>query len=277
MSKRLTVKQLFEMYSNNSKPETSRKLYTAIRRLVGSSGMLLNDITLLDVENKRRGLLKDGVKGQTINTYCAVLSGLWNWSYNRGYIKRESNNPFKALDNLPSGEKKEARDLTDNEVGGLLAGSYGLNHLRWALHIYTGLRWTNIHNLTWSQIEDDFIILPATAMKSNRGMNVPICKELKKTLAEYRVQSERDRVFKRHSYPTILKYLREDCSKVGIERPEEIGLHSLRHTYATKLYRSGVPILTISRLLDHSSIKVTENYLHIKAEEMSEAVANLSY
>ena len=276
-SERLSVKQLFELYSNHSKPETCRKVYTAIRRLVARPDSPPSKINLLDVERRREQLLSDGVKGQTINTYCASLSGMWNWAQKRGYIDLGLNNPYKALNNLPSDIERETRDLTDNEVKSLLASSEGINNLRWALHIYTGLRWINIHNLTWSQIDDDFIKLPATSMKSGRGLNVPICDNLKIIIKKYQDTAKYDRVFRRRSYPTILKYFRVDCEKAGIERPDELGLHSLRHTYATKLYHSGVPILTISRLLDHSSVSVTENYLHLKADEMTKAVANLSY
>ncbi|MDU5081238.1 tyrosine-type recombinase/integrase [uncultured Tissierella sp.] len=48
--------------------------------------------------------------------------------------------------------------------------------------------------------------------------------------------------------------------------------HCLRHTYATKLFENGTSILTVSRLLGHSSIKTTEIYTHvlgdIKAKEV---------
>ncbi len=183
---------------------------------------------------------------------------------------------IKALNNLSSEGQKEITDLIDFEVSRLLEVSEGLNHLRWALHIYTGLSWNNIHNLTWSQIDSDFIRLLASTMKSKRPLNLPICGKLKKILEEYRKYAIYDRVFKRRSYPTILKYFREDCHKADISDPEELGLHSLRHTYATKLYHMGVPLLTISRLLDHSSVRVTEKYLHIQVEEIAGAVANCS-
>lgn len=39
--------------------------------------------------------------------------------------------------------------------------------------------------------------------------------------------------------------------------------HSLRHTYATKLFENGTSILTVSKLLGHSSIKTTEIYTHV--------------
>lgn len=48
--------------------------------------------------------------------------------------------------------------------------------------------------------------------------------------------------------------------------------HALRHTYATRLFENGSSILTVSRLLGHSSIKTTEIYTHVledvKAKEV---------
>lgn len=48
--------------------------------------------------------------------------------------------------------------------------------------------------------------------------------------------------------------------------------HALRHTYATRLFENGTSILTVSRLLGHSSIRTTEIYTHVledvKAKEV---------
>lgn len=48
--------------------------------------------------------------------------------------------------------------------------------------------------------------------------------------------------------------------------------HTLRHTYATRLFENGASILTVARLLGHSSTKTTEIYTHvlenIKKEEV---------
>ena len=52
--------------------------------------------------------------------------------------------------------------------------------------------------------------------------------------------------------------------------------HALRHTYATQLIKNGVDLLTVSRLLGHSSIKTTEVYAHTLEETKIEAVQSLN-
>lgn len=52
-----------------------------------------------------------------------------------------------------------------------------------------------------------------------------------------------------------------------------IGPHGLRHSLATALGGAGLPLLTVSRLLGHSSTRVTADvYSHVFAETAGEAV-----
>lgn len=55
-----------------------------------------------------------------------------------------------------------------------------------------------------------------------------------------------------------LEYLKE---KAGIEK--QFGLHSLRHSIATHLLQSGMPIEEIARFLGHSTIDSTQIYTHL--------------
>lgn len=52
--------------------------------------------------------------------------------------------------------------------------------------------------------------------------------------------------------------------------------HALRHTYATRLFENGSSILTVSRLLGHSSIKTTEIYTHVLEDIKSKEVECLN-
>lgn len=52
--------------------------------------------------------------------------------------------------------------------------------------------------------------------------------------------------------------------------------HSLRHTYATQLLKNGAQLITVSRLLGHSSIKTTEIYAHVLASTKEKDVEKLN-
>lgn len=59
---------------------------------------------------------------------------------------------------------------------------------------------------------------------------------------------------------------------------ETRGFHTLRHTYGSKLYESGVDIKTISELLGHGDINITNKiYLHLNPEKKVEAVNYLNF
>lgn len=62
--------------------------------------------------------------------------------------------------------------------------------------------------------------------------------------------------------------------KIGVEAK---GIHTYRHTFATKLCEKGVPIQVVSALLGHSSINVTaEYYVNISNEEKQKAINALA-
>ena len=65
--------------------------------------------------------------------------------------------------------------------------------------------------------------------------------------------------------------------KTAFERAklEDVTMHDLRHTFASRLVMKNVPLLTVSRLLGHSDIKMTMRYSHLSQAHLKEAVAVL--
>ena len=54
-------------------------------------------------------------------------------------------------------------------------------------------------------------------------------------------------------------------------------IHDLRHTFASWLVTEGVPLLEVSRLLGHSTIKMTERYAHLEQDSLESAVSLLDH
>jgi integrase/recombinase XerD len=59
------------------------------------------------------------------------------------------------------------------------------------------------------------------------------------------------------------------------EIPKDVHPHTLRHTYATELYRACRNLLTVQKALGHSHINSTLIYTHLVDEDYEAALRNL--
>ena len=60
---------------------------------------------------------------------------------------------------------------------------------------------------------------------------------------------------------------------IGMER---VGLHTLRHTFATMLFSNGCEVKIVSDLLGHSNTKITENiYIHLIQQQKVKAIQSI--
>ena len=56
---------------------------------------------------------------------------------------------------------------------------------------------------------------------------------------------------------------------------QRITLHTLRHSFATRLVESGADLFTVKELLGHSTIITTQRYAHPGRDSKREAIARM--
>ncbi len=107
--------------------------------------------------------------------------------------------------------------------------------------------------------------------------NVPLTGRVSGMLKTRRSQHPTPWVFVEQAAPmsvTSLDHLHKQL-RDGLNLPSEFVLHSLRHTYGTRLGEAGADAFMIMRLMGHSSVTVSQRYVHPTPEALERAVERL--
>jgi integrase/recombinase XerD len=60
--------------------------------------------------------------------------------------------------------------------------------------------------------------------------------------------------------------IRRRARAAGVEAT--VSCHRLRHSFATNLLAGGADLVSVSRLMGHSSVKITEHYVGVSDERL---------
>lgn len=204
-------------------------------------------------------------------TYFNKFRASIRQAFNDGYLEKNFINNVKGFDQAESTREY----LTHSELQALAKAEckYPVLKNAFIFSCLTGLRWSDINKMTWSEVRDE-----------NQGTRI-IFRQLKTDGLEYLYISpqarelmgkrtdESGRVFVglkygAHFNAQILRW----CMNAGITK--HITFHSGRHTNAVLLLENGADIYTVSKRLGHKELRTTEIYAKIVDSKMKEA-ANL--
>ncbi|HLO76647.1 MAG TPA: site-specific integrase [Magnetospirillum sp.] len=271
-----------------NKEVAKRDLYALnlIREGLGEKTALKALTAPVIAEYKDR-LLSSKLAPATVNRYLAAIKAILNRAKAEwGTLAVVPTIKLLPLDNM------RYRWLTEDEEAKLLPVC--APHLRDLVTflIDTGARLREATRLTWNEVDLDR--KPRSAVrfmdtKSGKPRGIPLTTRTEDMLRRLKAECPEgeSRVFLYR--PVGRGGLGKDDTKCGKALPfdnpfgtwdtarkrvglEDLNLHDLRHTFASRLVMRGVPLLTVSKLLGHSNITMTMRYAHLAPDAYDAAI-----
>jgi len=220
---------------------------------------------------------KDKLAAATVNRILALLRTILNFAAVHSYIVASPvGRMARGQYMLPIERKKIPPPIERPEDVGRFLGAMREKYPRlfalFATAVYCGLRKGELCGLLWADVdlERGFVLVRhsyESTTKSAKWRSVPLPAPLKPILAEHRLRDpyKKGLVFTNDAGEMISKNARlqamvaEGCKAVGLE---PVGLHSLRHEYASMYLAMGGNISDLHKNLGHSSVSTTEIYVH---------------
>jgi integrase/recombinase XerD len=238
----------------------------------------LESITVFDLRAYVRAKQKQGLKPQSIVSMFKMIRAFFNWCVKEGYLKEN----IASKVELPKVPKKVLEGFTIKEVKAMIdAFSYknyfeARNKAIIAMLADCGLRSMEIRGLKNDDVKETTILVNG---KGNKQRIVFISPALKRILIKY--ERIKNQYFKNLETTDhyFLSYTGSGLSSVALynivaEAGERAGIHgkrvsphTFRHFYAVQCLSQGMDVYSLSRLLGHADISVTQRYLHSMRDE----------
>lgn len=210
-------------------------------------------------EQKAKTKSGNNISKATASAYFNKLRAVINAAYAKGIIIR---NPLAQVKSIKPEQTKRTY-LTIEEVRNLVKTECRYDVLKRAFlfSCLTGLRWSDINKLDWSQVSQLQGIhrIIFNQQKTGTLQYLDITEQAFNLMGE---QENHGRVFNGLKYSSWMNVeIIRWCLEAGITK--HVTFHSARHTFAVSLLCNSVDIYTVSKLLGHSEIKTTQIYADI--------------
>lgn len=236
--------------------------------------MMLEDVRSVHIKRFLVGKAEAGRKPQYINDLLKAFKVFFKYCVQEEHIKTD---PCAKVHNVKQ-PKVKIRTFNEEEIRGMLNYFSGRkytdirNKTMLALFFDTGMRLNEVLTLKQEQIYDDYILVHG---KGNKERLVPVSPYLSKLLLKYRVV--KDSYFHINIIPqsfvfvsyrgeqltqqAVSNMLKEAAEAVGVRKDIRVSPHTCRHTFAHLQLKNGLDLYSLSRLMGHENISITQRYL----------------
>ena len=308
---------LFDFRINDLKPSSFERIEGIYRNYVENTSIgkiKLVDLRSQHLQSYFNDLFDNGKPISTLKTVKKYIGICLNEAVRQEYLPMNyCKNVRLPKEVYVEGEETYQAFTLEEQITFINAIDRHMYELAFNLNLGTGLRLGELIALRWTDI--DFINNTLTVNKATKRVTfidregnrenkiieqspktetsyrtVPIplnlILELKRHVKEQAAFKKGNKLYNDDDYifcddlgnvldPKFLpRNFKAVLKKAGLR---EIKYHSLRHTYATRLFERGVPIKTVQALLGHKDITTTMNiYTHVMPEQKSHAAESIN-
>ncbi len=247
-----------------------------------------SDMPITDLTEKQykqyviylRGTLDNDI---SINSYLRDLITTLHFLMREGYL---DSYPMKAI----KVDKTHVETYSDEELKRLLKKpnlqtcSF-IEYQSWVITNFLfciGVRQRSLINIQIKDIDFDNNIISVNVTKNRKPLLLPIHQAMVNILREYlkyrQYKSEAEYLFcnvfgKQLVKSTCYHMLYAYNKSRGVERT---GIHRYRHTFAKQWILSGGNVVTLSKILGHSSLAITQNYINLLVSDVAKEVEEIN-
>lgn len=263
-------KLLNEFISDCEYKNLSQNTINNYTRVINDLIHYVDDIEIEEINNY---IIKDYINNLELatsskNQYLRCISSFINY-YKYEYEKdlhikiRRLKEPREIKYTPTHEEVKKLKDFYNNKT-------YLMSRNKTIIYTFInlGLRGSELLNLKRCDVDLNNNLITIRKRKGNIDQQLPLNKEIKNQLTKYinRYEIENEYLFvTRNNNPmnmSDLHYLLHKCNN-------KINPHSLRRFCCTRMLLDGVPMVMVSRFMNHNSIELTNSYYaNIKATDI---------
>jgi len=246
----------------------------------------MEKIAQIHIERLKMNMADAGLTPRTIRYALAVIRQVFNYAAKVGLFTGQ-NPAAGGKITRPQEDNRKNRYLTREEAALLLAELQKRSqevHDMAMLSLFTGMRFGEVANLRWADVDLFQGIIMLRNTKSGKNRAAFMTTDIKKMLARRGPGGPDRLVFptrgcdnKPHTLigNTYYQVVRELFNQGITDKKQHVDFHTLRHTFASWLVERDTNLYIVKELLGHSDLKLTERYSHIGENQLKQSVMKL--
>ena len=258
------------------KPSTREEYSRSVRLFVDP---VIGELRVPEVQRKDIAALHHGLRDKPYqaNRTLGVLSKMFSLAEVWGW-RPDGSNPCRHVKRYK--EHKRERFLSPEETERLgqvlceVEEEMPSAVAAFRLLLLTGCRMSEIRDLRWEYVKDDCIELPDA---KTGGRVVPLGPEARAVLSAIPRDEDNPWVIAGRLPGSHLTDLQRPWRRIRKQAGlEDVRIHDLRHSFASRALALGESLTMIGKLLGHTQVQTTARYAHLARDSIQTAAARIT-